>query len=319
MAVSHGKVATEETVFKQYIGIAAVNVMALNPTLEELKKLTHTSKDEEPSYIGTAKVKDSKGEEVEVPQIRLTFYCHTDPKMPTNQGIDTIIQFPIFLGGGYQYSTKHGLKVKVIDKYGRTAWATEEEVKAHKIPEYANGPANLDAGYHPCFIGEDQLVNFIQCYLNIPPIDKWDNEKQSFSLRENPEQCECELEHIKDYFKGDISEIKEILAYQPENRIKIICGVRTDDKGTIYQTVYTQGFARLASTNYKYIEKQLLQEASTEYGKKSRYSVGKLVEFKETPTDYSEAPKGSENETDSADPFKESAPLAGGTTDDLLF
>lgn len=311
MAVAHGKVSTDETVIKKYIGIAAVKILAINPDRKTMNKIFGSDKDDEIEYIGTnKKAKNSKGEDIEVPQIRISFVCQTDPTLITNQGIDSKFIFSIYLSKGFMYSVKPDhTKVKVIDKYGRTAWVTEEEVKTHAIPQYSNGPANLDKDYHPMHLGEDQLVDFIKCYLGIPEVDKWNQEEQKFEMVKDPQNCECSLEHIQDYFKGDLKELKDIIGYQPDNKVKIVCGVRTTEKGQ-FQSVYTRKFIRLGANKYNFIDKMLTDEA--EYLKDTEYDTCKLKEYVDQPSDYSKEVPVTGN---TPDPFKQAAQLPEGDND----
>ena len=185
MAVSKGRAATEEVVAKRLQGVAAGTIEAVNPDLKTIKELfPHSQATEEPKYVGTTTVKNSKDMDVEVPQIRIALIFKTDPAISTNNGIEATLNIPIFLAKGYSYSHKNGItKVKVIDKYGRTGWATQEEVKTHEVPQYANGPANIDKEYHPCLIGEDELVSLIIAYLGLPRPDVWNDDTKKFEMK----------------------------------------------------------------------------------------------------------------------------------------
>ena len=252
MAVSKGRAATEEVVAKRLQGVAAGTIEAVNPDLKTIKELfPHSQAQEEPKYVGTTTVKNSKDMDVEVPQIRIALIFKTDPAISTNNGIEATLNIPIFLAKGYSYSHKNGVtKVQVIDKYGRTAWVTIEQAKNHQIPVYSNGPARLDKDYRPAYRGEEELLKFIINWLNITPLDSYNKNTGEWMTNAHPEDCEAGLYKIPNYFKGDISELKEHCAMLPYNRLKLVVGVRTDNEGKQYGTVYTRETLRNGSTSY---------------------------------------------------------------------
>lgn len=330
MAVGKGRAATEEVVAKRLQGVAAGTIEAVNPDLKTIKELFPRSQaTDEPTYVGTTTVKNSKEADVEVPQVRISLIFKTDPAISTNNGIEATLTIPIFLSKGYSYSHKNGVtKVKVIDKYGRTAWATQEEIKTHAIPQYANGPANVDKEYHPCYMGEEELVSLIIAYLGLPRPDAWNDEAKKYIMKTNENELAesvCLLDHIEDYFKGDISELREILGYQPDNRVKVVLGVRTGTNGNQYQAAYTKQWLKLGVSNYKNIIKELedAEKATRDAGREpsTKYVVGPLEEVSIKATNYP-APSSSDsednpfpaadNDNGDADPFADNG-------DDLPF
>lgn len=322
MAVGKGRAATEEVVARRLQGVAAGTIEAVNPDLKTIKELFPRSQaTEEPKYVGTTTIKNSKDADVEVPQVRISLIFKTDPAISTNNGIDATLTIPIFLAKGYSYSHKNGItKVKVIDKYGRTGWATQEEIKTHAIPQYSNGPANIDKDYHPCFIGEDELVSLIIAYLGLPRPDVWDDDAKKFIMKTKEEELAesvCLLDHVEDYFKGDLSEIREILAYQPDNRVKVILGIRTNNNGNQYQAAYTKQWMKLGTSNYKNVVKEIedAEKAARDAGREpsTRFVVGPLEEVTLQATNYpapssgdnedNPFPAASDNDNGDADPF----------------
>lgn len=310
MAVAHGRTATEETSAKRYIGLAAVRILGINPTAKELQAILNSSKEpKETVYVSTTNVRDSKGEDKEVAQVRLTFWVETDPAIETNNGIDAKLPITIFLSKGYQYSIKPGMpvKVKVIDKYGRTAWATAQDVKDKKIPMYKNGPAQISEGYRPCYVGEEELIGLIKALLGIPEPTEWDDENKKYVMRQNPQDAECMLDHINEYFTGNISELKEIVSYQPENRFKALFGVRTSNNGNQYQACYTQKFLKLGNNHTEKLAEEIQDAYNNNRLKNVEYEVCPLREDKVTPTNYSESSDNAEgtdnNYAGDDDPF----------------
>lgn len=162
-AFATGKESLEGSSIKRYIGVAPVFVKAVNPTKAELEKLYNTTIDKDVDYMSSVEM-DGK----QVPSVRLDFIIATDAD---KCGIEVVSKFTVFLRKSFRFN-KDKSKVQVIDKYGRTAWVTQEELKEHKIPQYSNGPARLDADYRPIYMGEEDLTGFLQAYLNIPSVDK---------------------------------------------------------------------------------------------------------------------------------------------------
>ena len=311
MAVGKGRAATEEVVAKKLQGVAAGTIEAVNPDLKTIKEFfPHSQATENPQYVGTTTVKNSKDMDVEVPQVRISLIFKIDPAISTNNGISGTLNIPIFLSKGYSYSHKNGItKVKVIDKYGRTGWATQEEIKTHAIPEYANGPANIDKDYHPCLMGEEEIVSLIIAYLGLPRPDVWDDDLKKYVMKTKPEELAesvCLLDHMDDYFKGDLSELREILAYQPDNRVKVVLGVRTNSNGNQFQAAYTKQWIKLGSSNYKSVIKEIedADKATRDAGREpnTQFVVGPLEEVSLSATNYAASSQSSSDEEDNPFP-----------------
>lgn len=282
MAFSAGKETTEDGEFKRYIGIAPVFVIAANPSKEELEKIYDRTLEATPEYIGNHNV-DGK----DVPYVRIDFIVKTDAEKAN--GVDVTSRLSYFLRKEYRFN-KNQSKVQVIDKYGRTAWVTKEQANAHEIPQYANGPANLDKDYRPCYVGEEDLTNFIKTYLNIPSVQKYVEGK--WILVDNPSQCEARLDGIDKFFAGDFKELKEIMSYQPNNKVKVLFGVRTTDDGRQYQTIYTQMVLRNGVTDYSRIDKDLQERKAAGAYPTTEFEAVVIHEYSVNNTEVEELPAG---------------------------
>ena len=237
MAFGKAQVSKEATEIKRYTGVGSVFVVGVNPNKAELEKLYDRELDKDPEYITE---KDG------VTSARIDFIIKTDPTAKCNSGIELLTKFSMFIRNEYRFN-KDKTKVQVIDKYGRTAWVTKEQAKAHEIPVYKNGPANIDKDYRPAYVGEEDITNFLKLFLGISNVEKWvKNEatgrREVVGLVDNPQDCECRLENIEDYFKGKFNEIKGAINLMPNNKVKVLFGVRTTDEGKQYQDVYTRKF-----------------------------------------------------------------------------
>lgn len=285
MAFGKGEVRTEESAeIKRYIGITPVNVLAINPNKKELESIYGRELDKEPEYISEVEVDGKK-----IPQIRIDFIVKAVPtKANDKQPINLINKVSIFLRKSYKKGSKSG-KYQIIDKYGRTAWATEEEIKAKAIPQYTSGPANIDIDYRPAIVGEEELTSFVRTFLGVKSVEKWVDGKV-VGLIDNPQDAEARLDKINDYFKGDLKELKEIMGYQPNNKIKVLFGIRNMDNGVIHQTVYNRSFLSVGSKNYSKLDKEIKEAQNNGGLQNTEYKCVDLQEYSVIPTDFSEAP-----------------------------
>ena len=180
MAVAKGKVSSDGDI-KRYIGVAPVFVLAVNPTKSKLEEIYGTTIENDPVYVGETEVGEDKKK---VAQVRLDFIVKIDGekcKDVDGTPIDAITRVSFFIRNQYRTNTA-GDKVQVIDKYGRTAWATPNDLATHSIPVYSNGPADIDKNYRPAYVGEEELTDFLINYLNIPSVMRYNqNEKKWYN------------------------------------------------------------------------------------------------------------------------------------------
>ena len=289
MAFATGKESTEGSSVKRYIGVGSVSVVGVNPTKEELSKFYNGAVIEnEPEYLGTAEV-GPEGNKKKVNQVRLDFIIKTDPEKCNDIEATTKVVF--FLRQDYRFN-KDQTKVQIIDKYGRTAWATSEEVKAKSIPQYASGPANIDADYRPAFIGEEELTEFIKAYLNIPNPMNYVNGTWVDKTPAEKAEAEARLDNIDAYFKGDFKELKRIISYQPNNKVKVLFGVKTTADGKQYQAIYSQKFLKNNITDYSKLEKEVKERKEAGAYADTEFMVCALKEYAVEATDFSSIPSG---------------------------
>ena len=293
MAVAKGR-STDTAEYKRYIGVAPVFINAVNPTKKELEGFYNTTIDNEPKYLGEVEVNDKK-----IPNVRIDFIVTTDETV-VGTALRTKISF--FIRNEYRYN-RDRTKVQVIDKYGRTAWVTIEQAKNHEIPVYANGLANIDKDYRPLYYGEEQLTEFIRAYLGILPVMKYvDN---TWVMREHPEEYEIRLDKIANYFKNDFSELKEIITYQPNNKVKVLFGVRTTDDNKMYQTVFTDMFLKNSNSDYTKLAKTVQERKDAGAYSTTDFEVCDLKEYVVKPTEITETPSLVEDDLPMGNPWEE--------------
>lgn len=287
MAFSAGKESTEGGAIKRYIGVAPIKVLGVNMDKAALEAAYNTTLDKAPEYTGSADVDGEK-----IPYARIDFIIKTDAEKCN--GIDITTKATYFLRKRYRFN-KEKTKVQVIDKYGRTAWVTKEQAQNHEIPQYANGPANLDKDYRPCYDGEEFLTNFIKTYLNIPNVQKYVDGK--WVMVDNPSECEARLDGIDKFFAGDFKELQEIMSYQPNNKVKVMFGVHTTDDGKQYQAVYTQMILRNGTTDYSRLDKDLQERKNSGAYPTTEFKAEPIQEYKVDATPIEDMPASTEAPT----------------------
>lgn len=308
MAISKGNASKEAQEFKRFIGVCPVFVKAVNPNKAEHEKLFNTTLEEAPVYVQDKE--DSDGNSYK--NVRISVVLQPDTE---KIGFDMpLVTMPLFITNQKQHGANSG-KYQVVDKYGRFAWATEAEISAKEIPTYSNGKkADISNDYRIAYVGEEDLTNFIRVFLCIPSITKWDNNEKCMvpNTDVKPEECECRLdiETFEKFFKGDFSEIKDILGFQPTNKVKVCLGVRTDANGKLFQSVYTKKFISNAATNYSSLDKALQADIAyaTTHNKalSTEYSAKAVHEYSVTPTTFT-ASESSEVTPSSDMPFDDSS------------
>ena len=300
MAISKGNASKEAQEFKRYIGVCPVFVKAVNPNKAEHEKLFNTTLEEAPVYVQDKE--DAEGNSYR--NVRISVVMQPDVEkigfeMP-------LVTMPLFVTNQKQFGAKSG-KYKVVDKYGRFTWATESEIQSKTTPTYTDKKTGETKKFdidmtsaRISYVGEEELTDFIRTFLCIPSVTKWDSDEKCMVPNNDvkPEECECRLEaeSFEKLFKGDFSEIKDILGFQPNNKVKVCLGVRTDvNSGKLFQSVYTKKFMSNASTNYNSLDKML--QADAEYAAKNNkvlnteYSAETVHEYSVTPTNFSAAPE----------------------------
>lgn len=268
-------VESKETAeIKRYIGVAPVQIVAINPTKTELESIYNTTLEKEPEYLGSME-RNGKN----VPHIRIDFIVKTNPEK--SNGIEMTTKMAFFVRKAFM-TNKDNTKVKVIDKYGRTAWVTQDEFKNKLVPQYANGPARIDSGYRALYMGEEELLKFVKNYLGINDVDEYVD--GTWRMRANPQDYEAGFNDIEKWFGGDISEIKSAIAMMPNNYVKVLFGVRHTDEGREYQDVFTRETLKYNARKNTPIERALKETKDNGAYPNSDFEVCDLKEYNPTPT-----------------------------------
>lgn len=285
MAFSKGTESTEGASINRYIGVAPVTVEGFNPTKEELEKFYNTTLDNDPEYIGEM---ENNGEKVKF--ARVTFIVKPDPK---EVGMDiSPISLTFFIRNEYKFNNDK-TKIRVIDEYGNAGWATKEQMQNHvQLLSKAGKALKISTNYRPAFVGEIELTNFIKAFLNIPEVFEY--VEGNWKLKKDADLGVARFEHIENLFKGDFSEVKEVIAYQPDNKVKVLFGVRKNDEGKMYQSFFKEMFLKNSVTDYSKLDKEVQDRKNSGAYPTTDFEVGKFKIYTVDATNLAEAP---------ADPF----------------
>lgn len=211
---------------KKFIGVASINILAVNPKNATLNKYGWEVPEgaEEPKYLYTKTNEDGKVTN----SVRICFLCQI-----TDIDYKPLVMLNFFCRPDLKIN-RDGTKVQVIDVYGRTAWATKEEVQNKAIPQYTNGPASISTPYKMCHHGEEEIITFLMKYLNVTPFMKFDSVTRVASPNKNPGKLT--IDNWAKICAGDMSEIVDYLSRQPDNKLKVVLGVKLTDNNKSYQT-----------------------------------------------------------------------------------
>jgi hypothetical protein len=214
----NGNVSTEKTVTQKtlFTGLGDFKIIAVNPTAKALESVGVKLKNE-PAYISET----DEG----VKRVRVDFWIKEEVNTDIVTKVSLWLEDRIYVG-----KTKG--KTQFINSYGKTSWGTAEEEGLPKdFSTYFK-----TKGARPAYKGEEELHNFLSCFLNT-----------IYDTR-NDKYDECLLENTENLFKGDFSELKGVIKMFKDNTIRILLGV--DDNG--YQQTYNKFFEKTCvSPNYK--------------------------------------------------------------------
>lgn len=281
LAIGKTQESTEGGSFKRYIGLGSTFVKGVQPTKKELDEFFGFESTSEPEYV-------KEGENGK--EVHITFLIQTDPE--TNNGIDLKSRAMFTLRMTPAYNRDQS-KVQVIDKYGNYTWTLAEDAKAGKpILNSSGNPQKIDTKYRMACVGECDLVAFLKKYLCVPEAFNYVN--GSWVKKEDADNYIFGLEHIKDYFSGNFSELKEAISLQPNNKIKLLYGVRTNE-GKQYQAVCTRGELILpnnaGSSAIARLEKDLTNAKQNGSFSTTEFRVQELQEYTVQPTNLEEKPQ----------------------------
>jgi len=216
---------------KLFTGLRNVKVVAINPNKAEMEGIGYNPQNE-PVYTSVA------DDEAKTKKLRLDFFLQGNAE----DGSSFRTKIAFFLENKARLN-KSGTKAEWINDAGRTAWGTTEAA-----------PDTLKwfeaATARQCQMGEADVHLFLVNWLNIQPGD------------------EAKLDNFDALFDGNYSELRSILAGQPNNEIKVLLTVR-DGK---YQSVYNRYFDRATNKRTSYWESHIKKQSEDGYPPKEDFS-----------------------------------------------
>lgn len=288
MAFAMGTNSDEVTEIKRYIGVGSFKIAGVCPTKAELETIYGRPQEKDPVYLSEVEIEVEGGNKVKVPQARIDFLLkldetkHVDPA--TGNPMKLTARKSYYITKAYRYNRER-TKLQVIDEYGRTAWVTEDQLAAHEIPTYKNGPANISANYRAAFIGEENLTNFLKAFLGIGNVMRYIKEENKWVMKDDPSKYEARLENLEACFTGNFDEIKRAIALQANNNVKMLVGVKTAD-GKMYADLYDMALSQ-ATTDYSKLEEDLNNRKSNGAYPSTEFVVCELREYNVKASDLS--------------------------------
>lgn len=259
--------------YKRYIGLGSSYVIAVNPDAKKLEEI----------YGREMPVPDYYGEKDGVKWARVDFILKSDSEVCN--GIETIAKATFFLRNEAAIN-REGTRQEAIDIYGNAAYGDIQDIKDKKPILTSNGnPAKIGPVYRPAFSGEANLVAFLKAYLVVPQALIYPNGK--WEVGPDADNGKFGLDNIKDYFTGNFKEIRDAIALQPNNKVKVLYGVRTTDDNKQYQDICTRGDMILPnySKSVDKLEKRLAEYKASGAFPNTEYKVCALQEYKVEASD----------------------------------
>lgn len=289
--ISIGEIKQPQAQFDKYIGFGLFKVVAVNPSQMEYEELFKRHLENWKGYVS----EDMNG----ITMARVTFIL----QQVIEKEDKPLFQATYFLKRQTR-KTLDGLKTKVIDKYGNTAWVTDDEFKKQAVPKSKTGkPLSIIPPYRPCCDGEDKLISFIRAWRYVPNSFTWTGQEMVQKDNVLLSNCVVQLDKMKDYWEGDFKEIQDLLKNEAgqSHTVNALLTVKegiNNGMPTFSQGVYWKVTPGFSNTNQ--IVKEYTREQQRGMHSSERFAFEPMFKF--TP----DLPKQSAT-TDSCDPFAPSA------------
>lgn len=218
---------------KRYTGIIPYRVVALNPTLEELKGLGFDYLTQEPVYIS------NNG-------LRLDFIL-SNPEGVTVNGENSgplTNKFSIFIENNDKVASTGSLKV--VNDLLQSTWSAGgvEGLKENPNMSWFSQNHNIRVAK----VGEVELLTFFRVLCGLFAGSK---DKQADEVKFNTSWAAI--------VSGNLTELRKYIqdAYKAGNGINFLQGVKLVDDGKIYTTLYTNHFQSATNKTTKQFLKEL--------------------------------------------------------------
>ncbi len=223
--------AETTTQFHKFIGLANLKVVAVNPTMAEFKSLFGRELEKEPVYWDAVKQQRTVvfyyvGEE-------LAIRANGKTEQLKIQGTHSV-----WLKNEAEVS-KDGKTWVHIDNFGKHLHMTPETAK--NIPvEWKMCPKSI----RTAFKGEGDLIDFLKALAAPGQNDPFFVQNINMIIA-----------------NGDVSVLKNLInsCNQNNNMIRVLLGIRTNDKGNKYQTIFQRCIERGTNNSTSYLWKTLVK------------------------------------------------------------
>lgn len=253
MALKGKEKETTGKVFNKYVGLFNANVVAVNPSKEELGKLLGTTVEKDLDYTS---VNDQNGAK----RLTLSFWLKeeaTGNMFNVRFNLeDTVVE------------SKTGKK-QFINTIGTTSYAEDES----HIPEFLT---NNGREIRLAKRGEELLYKFLRNWLS--------------NLNYEDPSTELYVDWKK-LINGKVSELRDAIDNFETQTICCLATIRTADDGKEYQSVYSYEFlpnyaldcfTGKKTKNYKAVDKFIEKVNDKEYGCKDFYELKPMKEYDPT-------------------------------------
>lgn len=240
---------------KKFTGVIPYNVIAINPTKDQLHEIGLSFIKSEPNYQLEFETEDGKR--------KSTIVDVWLKALPTSkqQDLDMVTKLTFFISNDPFVSQNTG-KTQYVNIYGRTAWA--QSVDGLNGNQYF-----INEGSRPAHRGEEDLYKFLFAWLNMT----YDVERKKF----NP----CRID-INKLITGDYSELQSLVTAAKPYVVKVLTGVRKleSDNGTVrwYPITYNKYFLKHNQRSTDTIEKYVNKDEYTAF-KDADYFTYQIQEF----------------------------------------
>lgn len=216
----------EKPSYTLYTGLTDVQVVAVNPSKEEVEKLGITLKND-PVYVSTDETTGNK-------KVRIDIYVKSEKTARVDK-------MAFFLEDVTKESSSTPGNKQYINDFGQSTWASSAEEATGRTDKNGNAWFKTD-GIKLATAGEPELVDFIKALLNI-----------------GRDQV-AKLDNVKVFFTGNVSELTAIFKKFAERKVQVLYTVR-ENEGNWYQGIYGRYFSRAGNNKTTYWAKHF--EGST--------------------------------------------------------
>lgn len=238
MALSQGRSTEVTSIIKLYTGYDAFKVLGVNPDLDTIKSWGVNYKNQ-PEYTRI----DDNG--VKRADIVVWIKSVSIPEFITHVDFN--------LANKKNETDKDGVhKTQMIDRFGNTAWLTDDEIRNKTIPMNKNGKKQpfYPETMRPCRRGEAELTKFFKLFCNVEDSHRYKDtgKGKEWVMSDSAfDNANYMFEEIGKYFDGNVEELRGQVTIHAENTIQLLCGVQSGKDGRMFQTVYPSECYRAAA------------------------------------------------------------------------